>query len=125
MTDRLLLDTHTVLWWLADEQLPTDVKALIAETPLVVVSVASVWEVGIKATLGKLRVPVPFTPVLRDAQFAVLPISAEHADAAAALPEHHRDPFDRMLIAQAIAERFTIVTRDRRFSDYDAQVIRC
>lgn len=125
MTERLLLDTHTVLWWLADEQLEADAKTLIATTPLVVVSAASVWEVGIKVALGKLRVPVPFAPVVRDAQFALLPMSAEHSDAAAALPPHHRDPFDRMLIAQAVTEGFTVVTRDQRFRDYDVPVIGC
>lgn len=125
MSERLLLDTHTVLWWLADEQLAGEAKALIADTPLVAVSTASVWEVGIKVALGKLRVEVPFAPVVRDAQFALLPVSGEHADAAAALPGHHWDPFDRMLIAQAVVEGLTIVTRDQRFSDYDVPIIEC
>ncbi len=125
MTDRLLLDTHALLWWLADEQLDIGAKEQIAEAPLVVVSAASVWEIGIKVAVGKLRVDLPFTPVVRRAGFTLLSVTAEHSDLAAALPLHHRDPFDRMLIAQAKAERFTIVTRDRRFADYGVPTVKC
>lgn len=125
MNDRLLLDTHALLWWLADEQLDDATKARIATAEVVLASAASVWEVGIKAALGKLRVDLPFGPVLRRASIPVLAIDAGHADAAAALPSHHRDPFDRMLIAQARIEDLQVVTRDERFADYDVSILAC
>jgi len=125
MTDRLLLDTHALLWWLADEQLADPAKQQIADAAAVAVSAASVWEVGIKAAVGKLRVELPFAPFIRRAGFTALSITAEHADVAAALPPHHRDPFDRMIIAQARSDGFAVVTRDRRFHDYDVEVIAC
>ncbi len=125
MSDRLLLDTHALLWWLADEPLHAVAKEQIADAPVVAVSAVSVWEVGIKVAIGKLEVEVPFTPFIRQARFTLLSVTAEHADAAAALPPHHRDPFDRMLIAQAAAEDFTIVTRDQRLRDYDVRILAC
>ena len=115
MSDRLLLDTHALLWWLADEQLDDAVKVRIATAEVVLASAVSVWEVGMKAALGKLRVDLPLAPVLRRASIPVLAIDAGHADAAAALPSHHRDPFDRMLAAQAMLEGLTLVTRDPAF----------
>lgn len=125
MTDRLLLDTHALLWWLADGPLDDGARQRIADAPVVAVSAASVWEIGVKVSIGKLRVEVPFAPVVKRAGFTSLSITGEHADAAAMLPLHHRDPFDRMIIAQARSDQYAIVTRDRRFSDYEVEIVGC
>ena len=122
----LLLDTHAVLWWLAGDSLDAGVAERIADpTVLVVVSAASIWEAAVKQSLGKLTTPGPLGPAALEAGFEPLPIGFEHAQTAAELPRHHRDPFDRMLIAQALIEGLTIVTRDRAFRDYDVAVVAC
>jgi len=122
----LLLDTHAVLWWLAGEPLEPGIAATIADpTTLVAVSAASVWEAGIKQALGKLSTPEPLGSAALATGFEPLAITLEHADRAGALPPHHRDPFDRMLVAQAQIEGLTIVSRDPVFSRYDVDVVRC
>ena len=122
----LLLDTHALLWWLAGEPIESGVAERIADpTILVVVSAASIWETAIKQSLGKLTTPGPLGPAALAAGFEPLPIGFDHAQAAAELPRHHHDPFDRMLIAQALIEGLTIVTRDRTFRDYDVAIVAC
>lgn len=122
----LLLDTQTLLWWLADDELTIEARSLLADpSNPAVVSAASFWEIGIKVRIGKLRVDVPLAPVVVEQGFELLPISADHAEAAGALPQVHRDPFDRMLVAQARAEGLTIMTRDPAFDRYDVDVIAC
>ena len=122
----LLLDTHAVLWWLAGDSLDAGVAERIADpTVLVVVSAASIWEAAIKQSLGKLTTPGPLGPAALDAGFEPLPVGFEHAQKAAELPRHHRDPFDRMLIAQALIEGLTIVTRDPAFSHYEVPIVSC
>jgi PIN domain nuclease of toxin-antitoxin system len=121
---RLLLDTHALLWWLADEGLSTQARDAIADPAnFVAVSAASAWEISIKKALGKLAVPDDLEKQLKSGGFAALPISIAHAVAAGTLVRHHEDPFDRMLIAQALAEGLTIVTRDRRFTDYGVALL--
>lgn len=121
----LLLDTNALLWWLGDVELKADARQAIADPGLdVYVSPVSLWEINIKVMASKLHIEVPLAPRVR-AEFRTLPVSLEHGDAAGALPLHHRDPFDRMLIAQAMIERLTVVTRDRRFADYDVAVLNC
>ncbi len=118
----LLLDTHALLWWLADApELSTNARHLIANPDNQVhVSAVSGWEIGIKQALGKLEVDTEeLAGAVREGGFEALPVSFEHGLRAGALPSHHRDPFDRMLIAQAQAEGLTIVTRDPAFSAYD------
>jgi PIN domain nuclease of toxin-antitoxin system len=88
------------------------------------VSAVIIWEIRIKEALGKLAIPPDFQEVLAREPFHMLPITVEHAHAISELPVHHRDPFDRMLIAQAKVERFTIVTRDAFFERYPVPVIR-
>lgn len=123
---RLLLDTQTLLWWLADRPLAEAARQRIADPDtLVAVSAASIWEAGIKASLGKLRLPGSLAEAVVDNGFEPLPISLRHAEAAGALPPLHRDPFDRMLIAQAVSEGLTIVTRDAAFDDYEVAVLPC
>ena len=117
---KLLLDTHALLWWLADDAtLGERARAEIAdERNPVFVSAATIWEIRIKQALGKLELPDDFKAVLASQPFLSLGISAEHAHAVADLPPVHRDSFDRMLIAQAQVEDMTVVTRDKRFTSY-------
>lgn len=120
---RLLLDTHALLWWLADEQLTAEARAAIADPKnAVAVSAASAWEISIKKALGKLAAPDDLDEQVRACDFAALPISISHAMTAGQLPRHHDDPFDRMLIAQAQLEQMTVITRDKRFGDYDVAI---
>jgi PIN domain nuclease of toxin-antitoxin system len=117
----LLLDTHVLLWWLADDPrlTPAMREAIADPSRSVVVSAASAWEAAIKAAVGKLRVPDGLRDELVRHGFDELPVTVEDGLAAGALPRHHSDPFDRMLIAQAARRQFVLVTADRRFSDYD------
>ncbi len=117
----LLLDTHVLLWWLGeDDRLTSTMRAAIADprTP-VMVSSASAWEMSIKAALGKLDIPDDLTGEMERQGFDALPVTVEDGLAAGALPRHHADPFDRMLIAQAARRSFVLVTADRRFASYD------
>lgn len=120
----LLLDTHALLWWLAGAPMADDARAAIADPgTLVAVSAASVWEIGIKRAIGKLQVDGFLEEHLEP--FEPLPISWAHATTAAALPPHHRDPFDRMLVAQAQIENLTLVTSDPAMAAYDVAVLAC
>lgn len=122
----LLLDTHVLLWWLDDNPtLSIDAKAAISDSNnLVFISAAVIWEIRIKQALGKLKIPKNFRRVLEDQSFEMLDITAEHAHAIGGLPPHHRDPFDRMLIAQARIEKFVIITRDNIFKKYQVPYIK-
>ena len=116
---RLLLATHALLRWLADEGLSSQTRDAIADPAnLVAVSAATAWEIAIKKALGKLTAPDDLEQQVHAGGFVSLPINIAHGIAAGQLPRHHDDPFDRMLIAQALAEGLTIVTRDKRFEDY-------
>ncbi|HEX5597943.1 MAG TPA: type II toxin-antitoxin system VapC family toxin [Micromonosporaceae bacterium] len=121
---RLLLDTHVVIWWLLDDPtLSEELKATIDEEPEVYVSSATVWEVAIKQALGKLKEPADLPERIRDADFRELSIKSAHAIAAGRLPMIHRDPFDRMLIAQAQCENLSLVTRDVDIQKYDVAIL--
>ncbi|WP_030491532.1 type II toxin-antitoxin system VapC family toxin [Micromonospora chokoriensis] len=121
---RLLLDTHVVLWWLTDDPvLATDIKDRIDTEPDVYLSPVTLWEVAIKQSLGKLAGPADLAERLRDAELRELPIHHDHAIAAGRLPLIHRDPFDRMLVAQALHEGLTLVTRDDRIQKYDVPIL--
>lgn len=122
---RLLLDTHTVIWWLVDApELSDQTKALIDEEPEVYVSAATVWELAIKQAIGKLKEPADLPERVRDGEFRELAITSEHAILAGRLPLIHRDPFDRMLVAQARCEGLTLVTSDGAIQKYDVPVLR-
>ncbi|MEX1009612.1 MAG: type II toxin-antitoxin system VapC family toxin [Acidimicrobiia bacterium] len=121
----LLLDTHVAIWWLDDPtRIPTQARVAIAEPANnVLVSAATAWEMSIKHAQGKLRTPDNLQEELANDRIGALAITLEHAVAAGALPRHHGDPFDRLLIAQARAEDLTIVTIDRAFEPYDVEVL--
>jgi PIN domain nuclease of toxin-antitoxin system len=120
----LLLDTHVVLWWLADDPaLDDDIKDRLDDEPDVCVSAATIWEVAIKQAIGKLPEPPELAEQVRDSGFIPLPVSARHAIAAGRLPMIHRDPFDRILVAQAQCENLTLVTRDRNCQRYQVKVM--
>ncbi|MFD4125180.1 type II toxin-antitoxin system VapC family toxin [Streptomyces globisporus] len=121
---RLLLDTHVILWWLADsDELSDRVKDLLDTEPSVHISAVSAWEIAIKQSLGKLDGPEDLAERVRDSQFTALPITAGHGVRAGRLPALHRDPFDRILVAQAQTERMSVVTRDKWIPQYDVSVM--
>jgi len=121
---RLLLDTHAFLWWRSDSpKLQDAARTAIAEADVVFVSAATAWEAAIKQALGRLDLPDTVEAGVEASGFEKLPITLAHAAAAAALPHHHGDPFDRMLVAQAAAESLTLVTHDRRLEPYDVSVL--
>lgn len=123
-----LLDTHVLLWWIQGESRlsPNVHKALSKSTGSVYVSVASLWEMVLKIKLGKLQMPAPFNSyILRQLQInrmEILPIHAPHVLETLDLPPHHRDPFDRLLIAQARVEDLTLITRDKTLKAYDVKL---
>jgi len=120
----LLIDTHLLLWWLADSPiLPPDARGAIGdERNLIVVSAATAWEIAIKKNAGKLKAPDELEDALLANAFEAMPITVKHALAAAALPRHHDDPFDRMLVAQAKVEGVTLLTHDQRLAAYGSSV---
>lgn len=122
---RLLLDTHTLLWWLAEpETLSTEARDAIANSANdVYVSAASAWEIAIKKRLGKLEAPDDLDNQVVENRFTALPIDLRHGLAVAHLPPIHRDPFDRMLIVQARLEQLTLVSRDEMIPRYDLSVL--
>jgi PIN domain nuclease of toxin-antitoxin system len=123
-SSRLLLDTHVFLWWRADpSRLAPAVRQLIATAEIVFVSAASAWEAAIKASTGRLDLPDTIEAGVLASGFEKLLIAFSHAERAAGLPAHHRDPFDRMLVAQAQAEGLTLVTHDRLLAPYDVEIL--
>lgn len=125
---KLLLDTHTLLWWLAgDAQLGPQARALIADAENdVLVSVVSLWEIVVKRRIGKLQASIrQITASLNTEGFTRLPIGDGHLLALARLPSHHRDPFDHLLLAQAIAEDAVFISDDQYAPLYQVRVIRC
>src|SRR3989338_5535802 len=122
---RLLLDTHALLWWLADDESLGGTARLLIREPRnqVLVSAASIWEISIKRAKGLIEVPDDLEALVEDEGFSKLPISLFHAQQAGVLPEIHRDTFDRMLIAQAQAEGLELVTADAVIPRYGVRVV--
>jgi len=120
----LLLDTHVVLWWLTDDrELTGEIKDRLDTEPDVRVSAATLWEIAIKQALGKIAAPDDLPERVRDCGFRELPIGSAHAMAAGRLPPVHKDPFDRMLVAQARSEGLTLVTRNAHCKQYDVPIL--
>jgi PIN domain nuclease of toxin-antitoxin system len=122
----ILLDTHALIWALENNPtLSEDAKKAIIEPHNVVfVSAVSIWEIRIKVSLGKITIPHNLQEEIELHRFTPLPIDFHHAETAAALPPIHRDPFDRMLIAQAVIEKLVLVTRDERIAQYEVRLIK-
>lgn len=121
---RLLLDTQVLLWWLDDRPMSLGARTAIAD-PIndVFVSAATAWEMSIKSSLGKRRAPDDLAAQLELSGFRSLPISIANALVAGALPRLHHDPFDRMLVAQALQENLSVVTRDSSFAGYAVELV--
>ncbi|WP_343712455.1 type II toxin-antitoxin system VapC family toxin [Inquilinus sp.] len=121
----VLLDTHAFLWWLTDDSaLGPAAREVIGEPRnRIFVSAATTWEIAIKRQIGKLTAPVDIEAAVEEKGFAKLPISLFHGQQAGSLPPHHRDPFDRMLIAQAQAEGLELMTIDPVFRQYGVRLI--
>jgi PIN domain nuclease of toxin-antitoxin system len=120
---RLLLDTHVLLWALLEDPRLSSAQLDAIGTGELYLSAASVWEIGIKRGIGKLDVPEEIFSIAANAGCRPLPISWIHAETAAALPHHHADPFDRMLIAQARCEGLRLVSSDARMKAYDVALV--
>ena len=121
----LLLDTHVLLWWLDDNPvLSKKAREAISDwNNIVFVSAAVIWEIRIKQALGKLTIPTNFRKVLAQQPFEMLDITIDHADAIKDLPFHHRDLFDRLLVAQAKVEGLTLVTHDLHLKKYEVAIL--
>jgi PIN domain nuclease of toxin-antitoxin system len=120
-----LLDSHALLWWLADDkQLGEKARKIISDAQnQIYVSAASSWEISIKKALGKLQAPEGLDDIVDDEGFEKLAISFFHGEKAGALPAIHNDPFDRMIVAQAQAEGLEVITKDAHIPRYGAKVI--
>jgi PIN domain nuclease of toxin-antitoxin system len=121
---RLLLDTHVFIWAVtANRQLKAATRDYLSSAQVVYVSAASIWEIAIKARLGKIDGDTQtFAAAIEDSGFQSLPVTVAHAAAVAKLPPHHTDPFDRLLLAQAFSEPLRLVTADRALAAYGGAV---
>ena len=124
----LLLDTHAFIWFLnGDDYLPGSLKTLIADTSnKCYLSIASIWEIAIKSSLNKLELKGDFNQIagfLNDNDIEVLPITFEHIQRLSQLNFHHRDPYDRIIIAQALTENLTVATKDEVFHRYVMNIV--
>lgn len=121
---RYLLDTHILIWFSAkSKELSDSARKAIedSENSSYFISIASLWEIAIKHNLGKIKLEIPlsgYKKLIEENYFEFLPISFEHILAVSSLPLHHRDPFDRILISQAMEENLTIISRDKNFRLY-------
>jgi len=123
---RVLVDSHIAVWWLDDPArlAPRAREVIVDPDNEVFLSAASVWELGLKIARGKLLMPADFVAVLRADGFSDLPVTVDHAEASLRLPRHHGDPFDRLLIGQAIEEGLVLVTRDAAIFDYEVPALK-
>ena len=125
----LLLDTHTFIWWAANPSKlsPDSEAALLDVTNTLYLSLASIWELQIKLQIGKLTLPKPLSNLVQNQQrvndLHLLTIEPSHIYSLADLPLHHKDPFDRLIIAQALAEKLTVVSADGKFAAYSVGIL--
>lgn len=122
---RMLLDSHAFIWWVTDAPaMSVRARRTISDRAnQALVSVGTLWELTIKRSLGKLHFPFDLETVIKDEAFGVMGVTFAHLHALDSLPRLHRDPFDRLLIAQSLAERLPIVSGDRAFAAYGARLI--
>ncbi|MBR0367301.1 MAG: type II toxin-antitoxin system VapC family toxin [Clostridia bacterium] len=122
-----LLDTHAFLWFLNDDQkLPQRIRELICTASPLYISIASFWEMAIKTSLGKLTLPASVSEMMKTCEemsIGIVPIKAAHLERLQALPDHHRDPFDRLIICQALEEKLTVLSADEKFTHYDIDIL--
>jgi PIN domain nuclease of toxin-antitoxin system len=123
---RVLIDTHTFLWFINDNSdLSSSAKDILESDSDVLLSIASIWEIAIKLSIGKLSLPAKFSEFIPEQiqinQIDILPIEVIHLEAVSSLPLYHRDPFDRLLIAQGISEQVSIISADKVFDLYPVQ----
>ena len=123
-----LLDTHTFMWFInGEEELSAHARKTIEhKNSNNFISIASLWEIAIKLSIGKLKLKTPFIEIpeqISNNGFQILPLRFEDTLKLSTLPFHHRDPFDRLLIAQSIANQLTIISKDKQFSDYGIDII--
>ena len=125
MGRRLMLDSNALLWWLdADGPLAANVRSLIDDAfNDVAVSAASIWELGMKEAKGRIRLPRNLLVQLDAMEVDLLDVTSVHSEVSTQMPQHHKDPFDRMIIAQALHEGYAVVTSDRMFADYGVSVV--
>jgi len=124
---KLLLDTHTFIWFInGDDRLSTTAKNEISKpSNLKYISIASIWEMAVKISLGKLKINYPFKDIFQQIEengFEILTVIFNHTDVLSQLEFHHRDPFDRMLIAQGISEKMAIISKDEMFRKYGVKI---
>ena len=124
---KILLDTHTLLWALTDESKLSERVRKLLPSANSWLSVASLWEILIKAKIGKMPLPKPAGPFVMEKLtrngVQILPVTSDHVLRVESLPDYHRDPFDRMLIAQSLQEKMPLVTADRAFARYPIELI--
>ena len=122
---KLLLDTHILLWWLSQDRKLSQLETDIITDPdnLIFVSAATAWEIAVKRMIGKLEAPDDLPAALAANNFFELPITIEHSQKLYQLPLHHNDPFDRIMVAQAISEDLTFMTRDAKIALYEVRTI--
>lgn len=120
---RLLLDTHVLIWWDEGARMSTRAMDAIRAAEQVYVSAVTGWEIAIKSSLGRIETSREVARAVAESGFEELPVRLSHAEVLRALPWHHRDPFDRMLVAQARSEGLTFVTRDRTLKRYGVRLL--
>lgn len=123
---RYLLDTHVFLWWLEnDKRLKSKTRELIADSNnAILVSVVSAWEIATKLSLGKISLETSLNKLFEDSDFKIINVELNHVLELHELPLHHRDPFDRMIIAQALIEKCILVTVDKKLHQYQVPILK-
>lgn len=122
---KLLLDSHVLVWAAIDDpRLRQPVRTIIADPDATVfISIASVWELYVKAKSGRMNLQKDLRQIIAEHGYDLLPVTIDHAEISASLPPRHKDPFDRMLVAQALAENLTLVTNDRHIRQYNVNIL--
>ena len=123
---KYLLDTHALLWTIFEpSKLSTEAQEIILDRDnIICVSLVSLWEISIKKNIGRLDIPEEFFEVVRTGGFEILTLTMDQIEQYQTLPLHHRDPFDRMLVVQALQQKLILITRDSKISKYDLEILK-